>query len=52
MLRHINEKDAATRIQNAIEAIYREGKQTTRDIGGSATTAEFTDAVIAKLGRN
>jgi isocitrate/isopropylmalate dehydrogenase len=26
-----------------------EGKSLTRDLGGSAGTAEFTDAIIAKL---
>jgi isocitrate dehydrogenase (NAD+) len=47
MLRHIGEQDASTRLQNAIEQVYREGASTTRDVGGSATTAEFTDAVCA-----
>ena len=49
MLRHMLEISAADRLQTAIEAVYREGKHTTSDVGGSATTAQFADAVIAKL---
>ena len=36
-------------MQKAIEAVYAEGKHLTRDVGGSAGTDEFTNAVIANL---
>jgi isocitrate dehydrogenase (NAD+) len=49
MLRFINEKDAADRIQNALEHVYREHKTLTRDLGGTASTTQFADAVIAAL---
>lgn len=49
MLSHLGERNAAARLQKAIEAVYTEGKHLTRDVGGSAGTAEFTDAVIARL---
>ena len=49
MLAHVGERDRSARLQNAIEAVYREGRFLTRDTGGSAGTKEFTDAVIAKL---
>jgi isocitrate dehydrogenase (NAD+) len=49
MLDHIGEPDAARRIEAALHAVYREGKTLTRDVGGTATTAQFTSAVIAKL---
>jgi isocitrate dehydrogenase (NAD+) len=49
MLAHIGERDAAIRMQKAIEAVYAEGRHLTRDVGGSAGTAEFTDAVLARL---
>src|SRR5581483_11754743 len=49
MLNHLGEKAAATRLQNAIEAVYREGKFLTGDVGGTAGTSQFTDAVIAKV---
>jgi isocitrate dehydrogenase (NAD+) len=49
MLRHMLEVSAADRLQTAIESVYREGKSLTGDVGGNATTAQFADAVIAKL---
>ncbi|MFM2141190.1 MAG: isocitrate dehydrogenase [Gemmatimonadota bacterium] len=49
LLDHIGEEARATRIRQAIEATLREGRTVTRDVGGTATTAQYTDAVIAKL---
>lgn len=49
MLDHVGKPELATRIQQAIEATLREQQTVTRDIGGTANTAAFTDAVIAKL---
>ena len=49
MLAHLGERDAAIRMQKAIEAVYAEGKHLTRDVGGSAGTGEFTTAVINQL---
>jgi isocitrate dehydrogenase (NAD+) len=49
MLAHLGERDAATRLQAAIERVYAEGKHLTGDVGGQAGTTEFTDAVIAAL---
>jgi len=49
MLLHLGEEAAALRIERALEAVYSEGKHLTRDLGGSATTREFTEAVIEKL---
>jgi isocitrate dehydrogenase (NAD+) len=49
MLDHLGERSAARRIEAALEKVYREGKHVTRDIGGSAGTNEFTDAVIGAL---
>jgi isocitrate dehydrogenase (NAD+) len=45
MLRHIDEADAAARIQRALERVLEAGQVRTRDLGGSASTAEFTAAV-------
>jgi isocitrate dehydrogenase (NAD+) len=50
MLDHLGEHDASKRLQNAIRAVYAGGKTVTRDVGGAASTEEFTDAVVAKLG--
>src|ERR671939_259381 len=46
MLRHLGERDAATRIEQAMLRVYREGKVRTRDIGGTAKTSEFARAII------
>ncbi len=49
MLRYLDERPAARRVEAALENVYREGKHVTRDIGGTAGTEEFTAAVIAQL---
>ncbi len=49
MLHHLNESVTADKVQAAIERVYAEGKTLTRDVGGSAGTKAFTDAVIAAL---
>ncbi len=49
MLRHINERAAAEKIEKAMLAVFAEGKVRTRDIGGTAKTAEFADAIIQKM---
>ncbi|HET9088472.1 MAG TPA: isocitrate/isopropylmalate dehydrogenase family protein [Acidobacteriaceae bacterium] len=49
LLRHLEETDAADRVQRALETVYEGKKSLTRDVGGTAGTAEFGDAVIAAL---
>jgi isocitrate dehydrogenase (NAD+) len=49
MLDHLGERPAARRIEAALEKVYREGQHATRDLGGRATTQEFTEAVISAL---
>jgi isocitrate dehydrogenase (NAD+) len=49
MLSHLGEREAAVRLQHAIEAVYAEGRHLTGDVGGKGTTDEFTDAVIRHL---
>lgn len=49
MLRMLNQKEVADRAERAIHKIYREGKHLTHDVGGAATTDEFTAAVIGAL---
>jgi len=49
MLDHMGQDALAQRIQTAIETVLRERKQLTRDLGGSASTEQYTDAVIARL---
>jgi isocitrate dehydrogenase (NAD+) len=49
MLRHIGEAEAADRLHRAIERVYEAKKSLTRDVGGTAGTKEFADAVVAAL---
>ncbi len=49
MLRYLGEREAAERIEGAMLNVFREGKVRTRDIGGTAKTTEFADAVIAAM---
>jgi isocitrate dehydrogenase (NAD+) len=46
MLDHLGEQKAAARLQEAIHKVYSEGKCLTPDLGGTASTEQFTDAVV------
>jgi isocitrate dehydrogenase (NAD+) len=50
MMKHLGELNAATRIEAAVHATLMEPRLRTRDLGGNATTDEFTKAVIDRLG--
>jgi isocitrate dehydrogenase (NAD+) len=50
MLIHMGEHAASKRLQSAIEAVYVDHSHLTRDVGGTAGTTEFTDAVIRAMG--
>ncbi len=49
MLNHIHEETLAEKIKHAYDAVLAEGKTLTQDLGGTATTDSFADAIIAKL---
>lgn len=49
MLRHLGEASAATRLETALTNVYAKGEFRTRDLGGNATTDEFTAAIEAAL---
>jgi isocitrate dehydrogenase (NAD+) len=49
MLRDFNETEAARRIVAAIEAVLVEETIRPADLGGTATTQEFTEAIAARL---
>jgi isocitrate dehydrogenase (NAD+) len=52
MLNHIHEETIGERIKNAYNAVLAEAnpKNITRDLGGEASTNDFADAVIARMG--
>jgi len=49
MLRHLGLHDVADRVREAVHRVTRKGEILTRDLGGTATTKELTDAIIAEL---
>ena len=49
MLDHIGETGAAGRIRKALHAVFENGAVRTHDLGGTAPTPEFTDAIINAL---
>src|SRR5271156_951649 len=49
MLRYLDEMHAAKRVEDALHKVYREHKSLTRDVGGTASTSEFTENLIRTL---
>jgi len=49
MLNHLHEEGVGERIRNAYNKVLIEGQVLTRDLGGSAGTSEFTEAVLRRL---
>ena len=49
MLAHLGERDASARLHRAIYQVYAAGEHLTGDVGGKASTGEFTDAIIRQL---
>ena len=50
LLQHIGEVEKAQAMERALKAVLSEGSHVTRDLGGSASTEQFTSAVIDHLG--
>ncbi|HWV38781.1 MAG TPA: isocitrate/isopropylmalate dehydrogenase family protein [Vulgatibacter sp.] len=49
MLRHLGEVEAAGRLRGAVETVLAEGKALTRDLGGSADTRTYVNALVAAM---
>lgn len=49
MLKHIGEREAATRLEAAVLRVLAKGEHLTPDLGGTATTRRVSDAIIAEL---
>jgi len=49
MLRHIGELEAADKIEKAVEAVLKDGKYLTCDLGGNTGTQEFAEVIIEKM---
>lgn len=52
MLRHLDESEAADKIQKALEKVYGEKKTLTKDVGGNSGTSAFADALVAAIESN
>ena len=49
MLRHLGHPEAAARVETALRDVVAEGRATTADMGGTAGTSQFADAIIERL---
>ena len=49
MLEHIGEHERSDKIRAALSHVLIEGKIRTRDLGGVASTTEFTDAICREV---
>jgi len=49
MLRHLGETDAADAVESAVREVIAEGRTVTYDLGGSAGTREFGEAVASRV---
>jgi isocitrate dehydrogenase (NAD+) len=49
MLRHLGQPAAAERVESALRAVIAEGRTVTYDLGGTAGTSQFADAIVARL---
>lgn len=49
MLRHLDEMEAADRVEKALMDVFAEGEVRTRDLGGTANTSDFASAIIDKM---
>jgi isocitrate dehydrogenase (NAD+) len=49
LLEHIGERERANRVRAALERVLATGVVRTRDLGGTATTTEFTDAICKEI---
>jgi isocitrate dehydrogenase (NAD+) len=49
LLEHVGQTEVANRVQGALESVVEAGQVLTHDLGGSASTREFTDAILAAL---
>lgn len=49
MLRHINEDEAADKIEKAVHTVLEKGEVLTRDLGGTAKTKQYTEEIMRHL---
>ena len=51
MLRHLEMPEPAPRIEQAVGEVIERGETVTADLGGTASTTGFTDALVTAMDR-
>jgi len=51
MLQHLEMPEPARRIEEALGGVIERGETVTADLGGTATTTGFTDALVSAMDR-
>jgi isocitrate dehydrogenase (NAD+) len=51
MLEHLGEPEAAARVRRAVDQVLGAGKTVTRDLGGTASTDEYTEALVEAVAK-
>ncbi len=49
LLEHVGQEKHAKKIKEGVDKVLRGGKVRTRDLGGFASTRQFTDAVLQNI---
>ena len=49
MLEHLGDPETAGRIRGAIDSVILEGQVCTADMGGDASTGDYTEALVGAL---
>lgn len=49
MLRHINEDEAADKIEKAVHTVLEKGEVLTKDLDGTAKTKQYTEEIMRHL---
>jgi isocitrate dehydrogenase (NAD+) len=49
MLRYLKEKEAADRVESAVQRVFAKGEALTGDLGGKASTGYFVEAVLGEM---
>ena len=49
MLEHLGQNETAARVRRELKTVVQEGKTVTGDLGGTASTTAFADAIIARI---
>jgi isocitrate/isopropylmalate dehydrogenase len=49
MMDYLGEKTAAMKVENAVMQVLKEGKVRTKDLGGTSTTSEMSEAIASKV---